>query len=550
MGSSYSYGGRERDVGLRLLGRPPPGNFSNALDSIPQRPRHDLDARIQLWRLDTADVVALPEQADENAGFGSFAPNPARRIANLGRRGILQVTQANESGVLGLERKEPRHRERVGLRSTRPNAAPPDQLRERHGDRLVEQADAGNTQDGSVGPPSLGQAGSVLTGGGLDLLEASERAFLLGLGRSLRLVFVGVEIVNDLDDDVADTLHALVIERVAFGVRLRQPQPTHEHGLVVFDQRLLLEKLLGLLDGLDRIARQHALVHLLLRRERWLASQHHLEELQPLNVAAENDEADRQRCRQDEADRTPQPGPERRRGDHRHWGQSAAVAIDQRLDDVADNGLGDEEQRGSPHNHGPARPHRRRQDQRKDRRDDRADIGDKAQDHGQHAPQRRTRHTDQPQADTDHHPEPGIEQQLHQEQAAQALAGFVHGGGGALEVVRAGEAHEAITQILLLHEDEITKMTTMPVVVSGSIKGATSAAKVCSAPGSGWCTSTGIGLSRVDVSPSAGIAGRATPRGRSSSLPKSCSTSEARSSVLLPAAAPRTAWIFSRNVDW
>src|SRR5215208_7088932 len=60
-GSSYSYRRRERDVGLRLLGRRSPGDLTNALDRVPQRPRHEFDARIQMWRLGTGDVVALAE---------------------------------------------------------------------------------------------------------------------------------------------------------------------------------------------------------------------------------------------------------------------------------------------------------------------------------------------------------------------------------------------------------------------------------------------------------------------------------------------------------
>jgi len=55
---------REWEVGLPLLGRSLPGDFGNALDSIPQRPGHKFNAHVQMWRLATADVVALAEQAD------------------------------------------------------------------------------------------------------------------------------------------------------------------------------------------------------------------------------------------------------------------------------------------------------------------------------------------------------------------------------------------------------------------------------------------------------------------------------------------------------
>ena len=45
---------------------------------------------------------------------------------------------------------------------------------------------------------------------------------------------------------------------------------------------------------------------------------------------------------------------------------------------------------------------------------------------------------------------------------------------------------------------KITKMTTMPVVVSGETKGAIMATSVFNAPGSGCLTSTGIGLLSAD----------------------------------------------------
>ena len=97
---------------------------------------------------------------------------------------------------------------------------------------------------------------------------------------------------------------------------------------------------------------------------------------------------------------------------------------------------------------------------------------------------------------------------------------------------------------------KITKMTTMPAVVSGRISGVIRATMVCSAPGSGWRTSTGIGFGATARSLAGGLAGRGPPLGLSISLPSSCNTSEARSSVPVPAAAPRRLCIFPRSVAW
>ena len=95
-------------------------------------------------------------------------------------------------------------------------------------------------------------------------------------------------------------------------------------------------------------------------------------------------------------------------------------------------------------------------------------------------------------------------------------------------------------------------MATMPVVVSGCSSGAISAAMLSSAVGGGGRTSTGIGF----ASWPGGDVGTTTPEpdpgsfGLLSSLPRSCSTSAARSSVPLVAAVPRRDLIFSRMVYW
>ncbi len=84
------------------------------------------------------------------------------------------------------------------------------------------------------------------------------------------------------------------------------------------------------------------------------------------------------------------------------------------------------------------------------------------------------------------------------------------------------------------------------------MSGVMKAPRVCRAPGSGWRTSTGMGF--VSVAGAAlgvsGLAGRAASvYGLSSSLPRSCKTSAARSNALLPAADPRKDCTFSRIVS-
>ena len=50
--------------------------------------------------------------------------------------------------------------------------------------------------------------------------------------------------------------------------------------------------------------------------------------------------------------------------------------------------------------------------------------------------------------------EPGIERELSQEQAAETAAGIVKRGRSALQVLRAGEADQPVSEILLLKQNE------------------------------------------------------------------------------------------------
>ena len=111
-------------------------------------------------------------------------------------------------------------------------------------------------------------------------------------------------------------------------------------------------------------------------------------------MAAENDQADGQRRREHQSDRPPQRGPERGGNHHRDRRQSGTASVDHRLDDLADAGLDDKEQHGGPGQHRPTRIDRDRERERERRGNDRSDIGNKAQDGRQNAPEHRARNSD------------------------------------------------------------------------------------------------------------------------------------------------------------
>ena len=159
-----------------------------------------------------------------------------------------------------------------------------------------------------------------------------------------------------------------------------------------------MRRKLGLVGGLGGVAGERALVEALLRRERRLIAEQHVEELESLDMAAEHGEADRHGHGEKQAERAPQPGPEYGRdddGDRRHAG---AVAEHQRLDHLAHGQLAHHEQRQHQEEGRPAGIDGGGDEQGQRRGDKDADIGHEAHQPGEDAPGDRARHADQPQA--------------------------------------------------------------------------------------------------------------------------------------------------------
>ena len=130
------------------------------------------------------------------------------------------------------------------------------------------------------------------------------------------------------------------------------------------------------------------------------------------------------------------------------------MAVEQRLHDLAHERLDDEEQAGRPDQHRPARIDRQGKGGGKDRGDDGPDIGNEAQQHRKDAPEHGIGYPDQPQPRTDQDAEGGVDRQLHQQIATEALGGIVQGLGRLLQVMGAREANEAVAQVFPLQEEE------------------------------------------------------------------------------------------------
>src|SRR5665811_1153293 len=121
--------------------------------------------------------------------------------------------------------------------------------------------------------------------------------------------------------------------------------------------------------------RDSSLKEALLRCERWLVAEQHLEEIQSLDMAAENHEADRERHGEQETDRPPQPRPKNGRDDERYRRNPRAVPQDEGLHHLTHDRLGDEIESDREYKGGPARVHSGCEEQWKSGSDERAHIG-------------------------------------------------------------------------------------------------------------------------------------------------------------------------------
>jgi hypothetical protein len=198
----------------------------------------------------------------------------------------------------------------------------PEKLRQHGGACAVEEVAAAHAQDGRAPAParreSLRRQGrespGVIVGFLQGLVEVGVPVRTLG-GGALRIrlrngILVLRELVDHVPDRVLDMRQPVRFERPSIGVRLCERQALQGDLVVIGAQRVVLQEVLGLLDCLGRVARQHALVEVLRDGQRRPVSQHDVQESEPIHVTPEHHQTDRERGREEEADRAPQPRPE------------------------------------------------------------------------------------------------------------------------------------------------------------------------------------------------------------------------------------------------
>jgi hypothetical protein len=82
------------------------------------------------------------------------------------------------------------------------------------------------------------------------------------------------------------------------------------------------------------------------------------------------------------------------------------------------------------------------------------DEGNEAHQTGQYSPQHGVRDADEPEAKADHNAEAGVEDRLHQKEAAQPRSRIVKRGRAALEITCSQQAEKPIPKVLPRQQNE------------------------------------------------------------------------------------------------
>ena len=187
---------------------------------------------------------------------------------------------------------------------------------------------------------------------------------------------------------------------------------------------------------------------------RRLVPEDHREELELRDVATQDHQADRQGAGEHQPDRAPEERPERRRDQHRDLRDPHAVAIELRLDEVGDRQLQHQEQADDRQGRAPALRHGDAQRDRERHRQVGADVREVSEHRPKEAPEHRVLHADGQQAQAEEDAEAGIDDRLHQQEAADATGRLVDELGGRDDLPLAGQSDDPVAQLLALQQHE------------------------------------------------------------------------------------------------
>lgn len=222
--------------------------------------------------------------------------------------------------------------------------------------QLVERSPAGYAKNLFAGARNRGtfDAGrnSMWRGFARYLLSASGWRQRAPVARRCVGTRIGVrEAFQTLDDVVDGGLDSRQLCRRYAATRDvvgRKLQTLEDDFIVIGRERPVAKQYPGLLYCVIRVAGERSLVKVFDRSQRGLVAKQHVEKFEPRNVATEDQQAKCQRSGQNEPNWPPYPAPENRSYDDRKWGKASAMAVQQRLDDLTDQQLDDQEKHQRP----------------------------------------------------------------------------------------------------------------------------------------------------------------------------------------------------------
>jgi hypothetical protein len=258
---------------------------------------------------------------------------------------------------------------------------------------------------------------------------------------------------GEQDVEPVDDAQALLRARVGHEVLAGPGQNPDAMLGVEFGDGGFLDRLCRDLDRLTGIIGDQALIDAGCDIEHGRRAQQRLEEMKLGQVSTDHKQADGERRRQDEPDRTPERRPEGCRGDERQRGEAGAGPIEQRLHDVVADELQHQDEPDCQQHHVPAGIHREGEGDRKEGREHGPDIGDEAHQRGERAPEDPPRHADEPEPERHRDAVAHVHDQLHQEVTRDARSRLLHRLGHAVQVA-AQEPDQPSAQIAAVEQGE------------------------------------------------------------------------------------------------
>ncbi len=176
--------------------------------------------------------------------------------------------------------------------------------------------------------------------------------------------------------------------------------------------------------------------------------------LQVRYILAENHEDHRQGRGKHQPNGSPEPSPECGRDQQGHLRDAHAPPIKQRLHHIVADQFQDQEQADHQDRFCPSRKHDPAQSNRGQGRDPRPHVGNVTEHRGQQAPEKGVRDADKVQPDAHGDAEGAVDDELHEQVAADALSGIVEGTGRKRQPATSHHPNQAVPQVLALDEHE------------------------------------------------------------------------------------------------